>query len=481
MYFKRPSFRRGGSTGIGQLSSRVKARDGFMGMNFGVGQGDNTGYQKYLETMRANKSSGQPSGLAQLILGPRYTDPNYVSPFLKPDAPFFSNRTGFEFMNLGAQNNGSTNYMTDKGPTQTIEEEIKITSDADNLKTNVDAERDMQQIISEAERNFVPKKISDAATGDGVTTDDSMGTDESLGELSMKDSIEGEVGILKELLKNTGMSKGEKALLLAKAVGTPGTLKDKLDVGAAEALKFKEAERKQDKALILTAYKNYKSKELAGEKLNQQETAVKSWVNKKLASPDNKKDRNALELEAWDMIVKGKSTEKDANKEFAIASLASMKIEIQDAQRDVKLYAGKKDKASQKKYQEALEVLSTAKQYAEMGGITVPNLAEGGRVERALGSPMMGETTETTNSPEETVVATEVTAANNVEPMAATPKMDFADLRNRLPKEITDDIVQLLANSTEALQSFAYIKTQEDVNAFNIKYGVNLVLPPENV
>ena len=116
-----------------------------------------------------------------------------------------------------------------------------------------------------------------------------------------------------------------------------------------------------------------------------------------------------------------------------------------------------------------------------MGGITVPNLAEGGRVERALGSPMMGETTETTNSPEETVVATEVTAANNVEPMAATPKMDFADLRNRLPKEITDDIVQLLANSTEALQSFAYIKTQEDVNAFNIKYGVNLVLPPENV
>src|SRR5210317_1691689 len=177
MNFKRPSFRKGGSTGIGQLSPRVKARNGFMGMNFGVGQGDNTGYQKYLETMRANKASGQPSGLAQMILGLRYTDPNYVSPFLKPDAPFFSNRTGFEFMNLGAQNNGSTNYMTDKGPTQTIEEEIKITSDADNLKTNVDAERDMQQIISEAERDFVPNKSSDAATGDGVNTDDSMGTD----------------------------------------------------------------------------------------------------------------------------------------------------------------------------------------------------------------------------------------------------------------------------------------------------------------
>jgi hypothetical protein len=59
--------------------------------------------------------------------------------------------------------------------------------------------------------------------------------------------------------------------------------------------------------------------------------------------------------------------------------------------------------------------------------------------------------------------------------------MDFADLRNRLPQEITDDIVQLLANSEEALQAFAYIKTQEDINAFNVKYGVNLILPAETV
>ena len=99
MYFKRPSFRRGGSTGIGQLTPRVKANMGFP--NFGVGKGDNTGYQKYLETMRANKASNKPSGIAELVLGPRYKNSNFVSPFLKPDSPFFSNRTGFEFMNLG--------------------------------------------------------------------------------------------------------------------------------------------------------------------------------------------------------------------------------------------------------------------------------------------------------------------------------------------------------------------------------------------
>jgi len=49
--------------------------------------------------------------------------------------------------------------------------------------------------------------------------------------------------------------------------------------------------------------------------------------------------------------------------------------------------------------------------------------------------------------------------------------------RNRLPQEITNDIVRLLSNSAEALQDFAYIKTQQDINQFNIKYGVNLVLP----
>jgi hypothetical protein len=35
-----------------------------------------------------------------------------------------------------------------------------------------------------------------------------------------------------------------------------------------------------------------------------------------------------------------------------------------------------------------------------------------------------------------------------------------------------------LANSEEALQEFAYIETQNDVNAFNLKYGVNLIIPP---
>jgi hypothetical protein len=57
-------------------------------------------------------------------------------------------------------------------------------------------------------------------------------------------------------------------------------------------------------------------------------------------------------------------------------------------------------------------------------------------------------------------------------------KLSYKQLRDRLPPEITNDVVMLIANSEEALQDFAYIRTQSDVNNFNIKYAVNLIIPP---
>ena len=59
------------------------------------------------------------------------------------------------------------------------------------------------------------------------------------------------------------------------------------------------------------------------------------------------------------------------------------------------------------------------------------------------------------------------------------PKIDFDTLRARLPKEIGDDIVKLISASPEALEDFATIATQQDVDLFNQKYSVNLVLPQE--
>jgi len=57
--------------------------------------------------------------------------------------------------------------------------------------------------------------------------------------------------------------------------------------------------------------------------------------------------------------------------------------------------------------------------------------------------------------------------------------IDYGTLRARLPKEITDDIVKLISASPEALEDFATIATQQDVDLFNQKYSVNLVLPQE--
>jgi len=70
---------------------------------------------------------------------------------------------------------------------------------------------------------------------------------------------------------------------------------------------------------------------------------------------------------------------------------------------------------------------------------------------------------------------TETMDPNNPQPM----QVSYDELRARLPKEIGDDIVTLLANSYEALADFAAISTQADVDNFNVKYGVELVLPQE--
>ena len=54
-------------------------------------------------------------------------------------------------------------------------------------------------------------------------------------------------------------------------------------------------------------------------------------------------------------------------------------------------------------------------------------------------------------------------------------------LRARLPQEITDDVVRLIAYNEEAFKDFAEIESQSDVMDFNRKYGVELVLPTDDM
>ena len=104
--------------------------------------------------------------------------------------------------------------------------------------------------------------------------------------------------------------------------------------------------------------------------------------------------------------------------------------------------------------------------YDQTGKLPVEDesLAKGGRVGLQMGGDVMPAAMPTDQGP-----------------VQASPvqSLTFEELRARLPNTITDDIVTLIASSEQALADFANIQTQQDVNAFNQKYEVNLQLPAE--
>jgi hypothetical protein len=63
------------------------------------------------------------------------------------------------------------------------------------------------------------------------------------------------------------------------------------------------------------------------------------------------------------------------------------------------------------------------------------------------------------------------------QPRGEVQDLSYTELRARLPREISNDIVQLLSNSKQALLDFANIQTAEDIAGFNQQYDVNLTLP----
>jgi hypothetical protein len=105
----------------------------------------------------------------------------------------------------------------------------------------------------------------------------------------------------------------------------------------------------------------------------------------------------------------------------------------------------------------------------------------GGRVGRQFGGPMVEEQMrETVSTPRgsETIEDTMVERAPQ-NPDSPVQNLSYEELRARLPQEIGDDIVRLLSESEQALIDFANIQTQQDIDAFNQKYQVELVLPAE--
>jgi|TARA_E500000318_G_scaffold77920_1_gene72770 hypothetical protein len=63
------------------------------------------------------------------------------------------------------------------------------------------------------------------------------------------------------------------------------------------------------------------------------------------------------------------------------------------------------------------------------------------------------------------------------QPRGEVQDLSYTELRARLPQEISNDIVQLLSQSKQALLDFANIQTPEDIASFNQQYEVSLTLP----
>ena len=112
----------------------------------------------------------------------------------------------------------------------------------------------------------------------------------------------------------------------------------------------------------------------------------------------------------------------------------------------------------------------TARRYIELYNKMLREsmgLAEGGRANFSMGGGA-------------DVMEEQVTEISETMPKETAPTGDslsYEELRARLPEEITDDIVVILAESPQALIDFAEIQTQTDVDEFNMNYGVNLSLP----
>ena len=136
-------------------------------------------------------------------------------------------------------------------------------------------------------------------------------------------------------------------------------------------------------------------------------------------------------------------------------------VELENAKR-IKDYTTDNPNASPKEIQDNVVLITKGSQ--EAMDLTFAELQErygyndGGRVGLAFGTkPMMPAVAE---APKEQV-----------------QDLSYNELRSRLPQEISNDIVQLLANSKQALMDFANIQTGEDIASFNQQYDVNLTLP----
>jgi hypothetical protein len=294
-----------------------------------------------------------------------------------------------------------------------------------------------------------------------------------------RENIRKEADMLKGLLKDEGLTTAENALIIARALAVPGGIGAKIAAAGELAMPVIKERAKIDREAVLKAYET--DKEITKAKISAgASSAQMKGIEESIRSQINlARDRNEVTYREDGTPLYNGLSEADlreraysqATGKYTAPQLQQATTQVEDAKR--KLIAekakAKPDPNLINKYETIIKIGTET--------FRLPK-ANGGRINKAAGGMSImysttEDTTDGTTTQPETVVDTNVDGF----PMKPVQKLSFEEIRNRLPKEITDDIVRLISNSSEALQDFAYIKTQQDVNQFNVKYGVNLVLP----
>ena len=231
------------------------------------------------------------------------------------------------------------------------------------------------------------------------------------------------------------------------------SLGDSIDLRRAKSLERREG-RVRDMAELETGLEVAKIKSQGD--FEKRRLAINAFYDVKLAKAKTPEDRAKVEADRardYDFyIIKGGdasdilrlATEEDnalAARKYAESKAANDKLNPGDAG-----------------YQEAL-VKYTA-EYYQILGPSIAGSPIGKRTPKAEGGAIQDPTMA-------------------MESEARQVPMSYDELRSRLPATISDDIVRLLSTSYEALADFAEIQTQSDVDNFNLKYQVQLVLPQE--
>ena len=292
-----------------------------------------------------------------------------------------------------------------------------------------------------------------------------------------KQQIREEADFIRDLIKDEDTTTAEAAFVLARALATPGGIGEKVKAANELLIPMAKEKSKTKKDITLEAYKSYKEKQLEEIKAGK----LSDWGKASREAAENAK--LAGDTRPIAEIIKEYNDLKFGDEKYTDKIIAASKMN------DLSIIVGKvksirevEDRIENKEKVDKADKILYEKNKKEVERFKLDNpeifkkyfgaKADGGRIGFAYGSP---EPEQQVQQPQ--IESTTLNEGGNETQLKPVVKLSYQELRTRLPKEISDNIVLLLSNSDQALQDFAYITTQQDINQFNVKYGVNLVLP----